>query len=160
MWDAAMSTSRSGLRRIIKWVGLTLCILLLVTWVGTYAGGVFIRLYPNHVVVSAGGVRYLRYPIAPRRPAEVRWMEEPLNNMHALPYVVWSKEFLPDGSQIGPDWWFDLPFWFLLLMFGFPTLIAWRRDRVKPGHCRTCEYNLTGNVSGVCPECGTEIKPS
>ncbi len=25
-------------------------------------------------------------------------------------------------------------------------------------YCLNCEYNLTGNVSGVCPECGTEIK--
>lgn len=24
--------------------------------------------------------------------------------------------------------------------------------------CRTCDYNLTGNLSGVCPECGTEIE--
>ena len=23
------------------------------------------------------------------------------------------------------------------------------------GRCRSCGYNLTGNVSGVCPECGT-----
>lgn len=25
-----------------------------------------------------------------------------------------------------------------------------------PGHCRRCGYDLTGNVSGVCPECGTK----
>jgi hypothetical protein len=25
------------------------------------------------------------------------------------------------------------------------------------GHCRNCGYNLTGNVSGVCPECGERI---
>ena len=24
--------------------------------------------------------------------------------------------------------------------------------------CRPCGYNLTGNVSGVCPECGTPIE--
>lgn len=23
-----------------------------------------------------------------------------------------------------------------------------------PGHCRGCGYDLAGNVSGVCPECG------
>lgn len=28
------------------------------------------------------------------------------------------------------------------------------------GHCGRCEYDLTGNVSGVCPECGWEIPKS
>lgn len=26
-----------------------------------------------------------------------------------------------------------------------------------PGHCGRCEYDMTGNVSGVCPECGWKI---
>ena len=30
-----------------------------------------------------------------------------------------------------------------------------KRDR---GICRVCKYDLTGNVSGVCPECGTAIE--
>jgi hypothetical protein len=30
--------------------------------------------------------------------------------------------------------------------------------RSKPrGKCRKCGYDLTGNVSGICPECGTPI---
>ena len=28
----------------------------------------------------------------------------------------------------------------------------------RPGFCRECDYDLTGNVSGVCPECGTKIE--
>jgi hypothetical protein len=28
---------------------------------------------------------------------------------------------------------------------------------VKVGHCVACGYDLTGNVSGRCPECGTTI---
>ncbi|MBN2446776.1 MAG: hypothetical protein JXO22_08620 [Phycisphaerae bacterium] len=27
-----------------------------------------------------------------------------------------------------------------------------------PGYCTNCGYNLTGNVSGICPECGTTIQ--
>jgi predicted Zn-ribbon and HTH transcriptional regulator len=30
-----------------------------------------------------------------------------------------------------------------------------RRYRLTHGLCLTCGYNLTGNVSGRCPECGT-----
>jgi len=37
------------------------------------------------------------------------------------------------------------------------------RSRAKPKglhgkECRTCGYDLTGNISGVCPECGTSIR--
>ncbi len=32
-----------------------------------------------------------------------------------------------------------------------------RRKRRRQGLCLTCAYNLTGNVSGVCPECGTDV---
>jgi predicted amidophosphoribosyltransferase len=37
------------------------------------------------------------------------------------------------------------------------SLLAIRR-RTRPGLCRFCGYNLTGNVSGVCPECGKPIQ--
>jgi hypothetical protein len=30
-----------------------------------------------------------------------------------------------------------------------------RRARPRAGRCDVCGYNLTGNVSGRCPECGT-----
>ena len=33
-----------------------------------------------------------------------------------------------------------------------------RRRRAAAGHCQECDYDLTGNVSGVCPECGTKIE--
>src|SRR5262245_40377085 len=36
------------------------------------------------------------------------------------------------------------------LLWLWPT--RWRRG---PGTCRECGYNLTGNVAGRCPECGT-----
>lgn len=32
-----------------------------------------------------------------------------------------------------------------------------RRRRIPNGYCQNCGYNLTGNVSGVCPECGEKI---
>lgn len=39
--------------------------------------------------------------------------------------------------------------------------LAWRRwsKVVQPANqCSSCGYNLTGNVSGACPECGTVIE--
>ena len=33
------------------------------------------------------------------------------------------------------------------------------QKRADAGLCFHCEYNLTGNTSGICPECGHKIKP-
>ncbi len=41
-----------------------------------------------------------------------------------------------------------------LLGMGLGWLI--RARRWKPGHCDTCGYDLTGNVTGTCPECGED----
>lgn len=55
----------------------------------------------------------------------------------------------------------QVSFWWLLsLTMLMPILWLLRRIRSHPrpsGFCETCGYNLTGNVSGVCPECGTLI---
>jgi len=29
---------------------------------------------------------------------------------------------------------------------------------LNPDLCKTCGYNLTGNESGICPECGSEVE--
>jgi len=36
-------------------------------------------------------------------------------------------------------------------------LVGRWREFIKPGQCRNCGYDLTGNVSGRCPECGEEM---
>lgn len=35
------------------------------------------------------------------------------------------------------------------------AIVAFHRQSKSVGHCPVCDYNLTGNVSGRCPECGT-----
>lgn len=47
----------------------------------------------------------------------------------------------------------------MLLASAIMFLGTRQRDRHRPnlGVCSKCEYDLTGNVSGVCPECGMEI---
>ena len=48
------------------------------------------------------------------------------------------------------------PLWLPIAVVAVPLLFAWGRSRrhAAVGHCRRCGYNLTGNVSGRCPECG------
>ena len=65
-------------------------------------------------------------------------------------------------------WWFQsdsqmafVPSWFLLCVALIPTVFAWRRlRRPLPGHCVKCAYDLRDNLSGRCPECGTNTATS
>ena len=51
----------------------------------------------------------------------------------------------------------------LFFWAAFGVLFQWPGFRPPPkaNECPRCRYDLTGNTSGVCPECGTpiEIKP-
>jgi hypothetical protein len=53
--------------------------------------------------------------------------------------------------------WLPAPLVLLL-----PCISVYRRfksrRRLTNGSCTTCGYELTGNTSGVCPECGTAIE--
>lgn len=40
---------------------------------------------------------------------------------------------------------------------GAHAMVALHRQKETIGRCQVCDYNLTGNVSGKCPECGTPI---
>jgi len=64
-----------------------------------------------------------------------------------------------------PGRWGQLlfPLWILfLILSAYPTAVFIRGPllhhlRRKKGHCIKCGYNLTGNVTGICPECGEKI---
>ena len=44
------------------------------------------------------------------------------------------------------------------LLFAIYGCVQFRRCRSpKNGYCDSCGYDLTGNVSGICPECGRRV---
>ena len=54
-----------------------------------------------------------------------------------------------------------LPHWFVAFVLLAPPYFWWRRRRWVSNDvmaCKTCSYNLTGNTSGVCPECGASLE--
>ena len=77
-----------------------------------------------------------------------RW-ELPVGERDPAPQLVYSGN--PGGTTIG------FPTWPIAFTFGVLTLYAWRAHRrvLRAGVCRCCGYDLTGNQSGMCPECGT-----
>ncbi len=56
-----------------------------------------------------------------------------------------------------------VPIWMLIVGFGaYPATVALlapfrRRRRLRRELCTQCAYDLTGNTSGICPECGQAL---
>ena len=68
------------------------------------------------------------------------------------------------SGRFGQHVSFSLPLWVLVGAFAIPMYLAIRpetkaRSRRRRGLCVRCAYDLTGNKSGVCPECGTSVEP-
>ena len=53
-----------------------------------------------------------------------------------------------------------VPLWIPLSLVVIPTaFLFWcDRRRVSARCCQACGYDLTGNTSGVCPECGVKVE--
>jgi len=145
------------LRRWGKWSGTSACVLLIVAWglsVGLSGGrakGSFIcgfhagRVGVAWKVMDFGAAFWYLHQYH---------VDSPWERIGSLRFRFQSYRF-----QAGSGWELDIPLWYILLAVGIPTGYLWYRDRrPPPGHCRKCGYDLTGNVSGICPECGTPIK--
>ena len=107
---------------------------------------------PTIVALDAGCMKI----VWPQKssPGAVRWMSS----------VVDSKRFLfqwiPDvtKNRVSGFWNIRLPLWIPAILIAAPSFLLWRRNpkQLPKGFC-VCGYDLTGNESGKCPECGKEI---
>lgn len=82
-------------------------------------------------------------------------------------YFAWLVEFDMLSRKRPMEWWepllsLPLPF---AAFFGpaiATAIVLSARDAAalpRQNICINCEYDLTGNVSGLCPECGERIEP-
>ena len=82
------------------------------------------------------------------------FLAPPLGFRYAV--LPWRMVMLPRFAWFPTYRRVTIPLWPAALLAGVSTFIFWRSSRpIPPGHCKTCRYDLTGNISGVCPECGT-----
>jgi hypothetical protein len=111
-------------------------LLALAAWVvGGFAAGARARK-PAHQAAIAGAVAYLG----------------------ALAYVIYRGGGNPSSLPEMPC----IPVCNVLVLAIFAALggyiagclLPYRPPYIPPLACRRCGYDLTGNVSGVCPECG------
>ena len=142
----------SRLRRYCKWGGLSVSVLLAVGWAVSLTMTVLASIGRLQVALVGGGVAgvvmvdpsFTEFgtQFALLAPASIRWLPE--------------GHLIPRGGGPASGFTADVPFWCLFPIAVIPTVILWRRDRrIPPGHCQTCGYDLTGNTTGVCSECGT-----
>lgn len=90
-----------------------------------------------------------QYEIKPT--LEFQWAGSPFQN-----YVFQTGGMTSSGTWTERIILSPLEVFLLLLL---PTLVIWLfRPSSAPGECGRCRYDLTGNISGVCPECGKRIE--
>lgn len=173
----------SRIRRILKWVGLAACASVLVAmtvsgwwavgyWHYTKSQAIYPWLMGGHVGYTAqyATVTQTGQLVPNGTGGWVRWPVPGLyieRQSHGWPLL--ERNWLPQLSSASTPhraYSFALPLWLVFLLAFVPTACLWYRDarrwychwrRFPPGHCARCGYDLTGNTSGVCSECGLKL---
>lgn len=147
----------SRFRRIVKWIGAGLCALIVILWwanagwsMGYCTKSAWIGLRSGSVVVG----RAWTSGALNRGVYRYTWVDD---GHFDFSTSAWPNriDFISGPALLIPLW---IPFVLVLL----PTLLLFWVDlqRRFRGSCLNCGYDLTGNVSGVCPECGMAVGPS
>ncbi len=169
-------------RWVMKWAGTVLCVLLGGLWPisewyspayaqyfgnGKYA--IYVRSNRGEILVvyhtrNEVGISAL---VQQRMQLESGWrIERPGPGLLKLTRwpLHWFGLEMHSGrgarrSVIGYSRGLAVSIWVPFVAIAIPTALLWWLDRrrLSPGHCQKCGYNLTGNVSGRCPECAQPI---
>ena len=147
----------SRTRRILKWTGARLTLLIFAMWMASlwYVCG-FKLTSTSCIGLKNQGVMFNRHPIYAQIPQMTEFYRIDWRGIRFdSPQVGLAKQQQPG------IYGFFVPYWLLLLLTAIPTAWLWHRDRgwKRPGCCLRCGYDLTGNTSGVCPECGDKVHP-
>lgn len=137
-------------RTFTLWVGTLLSLLIVVAFVvsGWHLIGVEFTAQGPAVEVTEGCCFFIW--ISPGGGTFLAIPTSQLPGRQRMPnWELWNP-----WNVLVPEEGIFIPLYAHFLAVAVPTLLAWRfwPKSPKPGHCG-CGYNLTGNVSGVCPEC-------
>jgi hypothetical protein len=145
---------RPRTRRVLKWAGTAASVAIVGSLLTSYWDGVCWQWgsYEPLVDLWDGAIVVMWWP--DRLPDDQK--TDAL--FGALFDLMDASLWLPKARTDGPIRFLTVPLWLPLLLVAVPTALLWWRDRRFPaGHCQHCGYNLTGNVSGRCPECGQAV---
>ena len=168
-------TQPSRARRILKWTGVGLCLAIIASSVLSLSWPIYVRtgsavdVHYIGLFIQSATLTLVWTPTAWSRATSQHWQfafesnipGAKMSEIFGMPrYKSWRPQ---GGILIGPRHAdaISIPFWLLLLLTAIPTAWLWHRDRGwrRPGCCLRCGYDLTGNTSGICSECG-ERRPN
>ena len=172
MSDAPRQLCRHRLRRVMKWSVLAVCLALAGAYVASARWAVYLRsshgngigLWPGRLAIERGSAHVATAMAVPRS-----WLSEPLRPRLSTRPIADESEFRFGYGirRIGAYRAWFIPLWWLLAPAASLTGVPWtpevltfvgRLRLARPGCC-PCGYDLTGNTTGVCPECGKSTSP-
>jgi len=140
-------------RRFTKWVGTAVWLAGLALWCLTLTMDYSLSHLDSDTELHVGGGSVGAYvsPPADLFLGRAMWTPKTIKRP-----VLWLPASRPTGGG-GNTTGIEIPLWIPLLGGLFALRLLWRRDNCHPaGHCQNCGYDLTGNVTGVCSECGKD----
>jgi hypothetical protein len=166
----------------MKWLGVAVLIGLVAAWCASLRWYVRYVSYSASVGICRSQIICARYIGAPsdRKKFIERYAKDRPGWHATIEYqsVRWSSIgraleelglMLPSRMPMGPVKYgsvtvahdiYTMPLWIptSLVTALTVTLFVQARQRArKGGHCTKCAYDLRGNTSGICPECGTPV---
>lgn len=131
------------LQSVLRWTVLTGALAILLIWVASAWVWIDYEGPSDQLTVAGGVLRYKTFPSSGRG-----WS---IRHNRFYRFRWWSESRSYETR---------IPLWIPLLPLAGLGAWLWRSEkRSLMGHCSKCSYDLTGNTSGVCPECGTPFGP-
>ena len=127
--------------RVFRNVGIAICLLIVLAWAASTQLTVGLKTSYFSLLIADGDLGIAR----------TFW-----NDRNRF-FWRWERASVAQWSAISASSVVILPLWLFLGLAAVPTSFFWWRSRPRRGHCRKCGYDLTGNVSGRCPECGRAV---
>ena len=160
----------SLIHRAPRWIGVGVSFWLVAAWIITWWGtltynngaGITASLARGSLMLTdAVGSQVIRNMLRRYPPGDPATRTHWTWTTQSERFFVWR----PSRSTIAMlGTVVYIPLWIPLLAVALLTAILFsyspmrRRVRRKRGLCAHCGYELTGNVSGQCPECGEMVK--
>lgn len=178
---------RRRFRAVIKWTGAALCVLFAGLWLVSYRWNISYFEHLHHqldddamaVRLERGALLMSSYDLTARYASvngTIVWSDGTATaigsgGIHDTVAIMWDEGLIVKAAMPRTYWRpgvhnvrhftaIIVPFWLTLAVVAPPTLLLiWldRRHRYGPHQCPRCGYDLTGNTSGRCPECGTAV---